>query len=490
MISRKILQSISLKVADHFGLSYRPDRLSDLKRGLLLTARDFSIGETTGEIERWIQGLSWTREELDILSSHLTVGETYFFREKPWLDVFKDQLIPEIIKKRKGGHPFIRIWSAGCCTGEEPYSLAILLREAIPDIGKWDITLLATDINRNFLAKAQKGTYHAWSFRETSQAMKNRYFSSRDSAWEIDREIKKMVTFAPLNLAADPYPQKVNNTLDMDIIFCRNVLMYFVPDQIRMVVNRFHQSLVENGWLITGAVEMNDDYFREFSSEKFGPCTAYHKTSGKLQRPSIADLTSKKKYPPALQQVVPEKEIKPIRQKIKLPAKPILPDNPGPSTEATIEDLFNKGQYKQCALLCESLVGGPPDLKILETLVRSKANLGLLDEALGLAGKLILHAQVNEECYYLYANILLEKLEITKAEQSVKKALFLNPHHLLSHFLMGNISMQLDKKQVALKHFRNVLELLGQYKEDEIIPGSDGLTAGRIRDIVTSLTTT
>ena len=186
MISQQHLHKIRLAVADIFGWNLKEDLLGDLERGLLETARELGIIETTSEIEKWLKNISWTKKELDILSTHLTVGETYFFREEAWLDVFKDQIIPEIIRNRTGKDQSIRIWSAGCCSGEEPYSLAILLNEIIPDLQSWNITILGTDINRIFLAKAERGNYTSWSFRETSQLRRNRFFSQTGDSWQID----------------------------------------------------------------------------------------------------------------------------------------------------------------------------------------------------------------------------------------------------------------------------------------------------------------
>lgn len=489
MIPYQLLQHISLTVAAKLGWDFRENRLADLKRGLLATARESGIGETTAEINDWLEKITWNQHELDTLASHLTVGETYFFREKPWLDVFRHKIIPEIISERKGKDQYIRIWSAGCCSGEEPYTLAILLHEAIPDIKHWHINILATDINHAFLAKARKGSYTEWSFRETPPAIRSRYFKLHGKHWEIDEEIKRMVMFAPLNLADDQYPSMLNNTEHMDIIFCRNVLMYFIPDQIRTVVSRFYHALADKGWFVTSAVESNNDFFTDFNPVKFDQCVVYRKTPGILSKSPNTQLPGS---PKSLKQPLPaslKKAVHHIRS-TQTPVKKAMT-----SVKAVIEesevlaaDLYSKECYEQCALMCESLLTkSPGNLNILSLLVRSKANLGLLGEARHWAERLTGHDKVKADHFYLLGTILMEENETALAEQALKRALFLDQHHLMSHFLMGNIATRLAKKQVARKHFQNAMELIGHFEEGEIVPGADGLTAGRIKKILGNL---
>ncbi len=489
MISRSLLQEISLTIADLLGWDITQNRISDLKRGLLATAKMLGVGETSVEIEKWLRSTSWTPKELEILSTSLTVGETYFFREPVCLDVFQKKIISEMVRNRmdKGGS--IRIWSAGCCSGEEPYSIAILLREIIPDIEKWDITLLGTDINHDFLKKAEKGSYTRWSFRETPQSVQNHYFKNHGNHWQIDPEIKKMVTFAPLNLAGNNYPSAATNTLEMDVIFCRNVLMYFTPEQIKSVVTRFYQSLNENGWLITSTVERNDNYFEAFTTVRFDHCFIYRKATRQSGTPFTTGNVASGTFP--VPTPVPlKKETKPAGVKIS-PVRPsfLSEKKEGFQEEENARLLFNDSQYQQCARLCESLLTvDPGNLKVFVLLVKSKANLGLLKDARVWSEKLIAHRDAEADHFYLYANILLEEKELAMAESILKRALYLNPHHLMSHFLLGNLAFRGDNMRVAKKHFQNVKELLTAFSENETVPGTDGMTAGRIKKIIGELT--
>ncbi len=197
-----------------------------------------------------------TKDLLEVLASHLTVGETYFFREKGIFEVLEWQILPQLLASRRSGNRQLRIWSAGCASGEEAYSIAMLLHKILPDIRDWQITVLATDVSQRALQKAELGVYNQWSFRGTSTWLVEKYFTRvKGDKWKILPWIKEMVTFSYLNLATDPFPSRINNTAAMDIIFCRNVLMYFTPVVIDRVVENFSGALVEGGWLMVSPAE-------------------------------------------------------------------------------------------------------------------------------------------------------------------------------------------------------------------------------------------
>ena len=213
---------------------------------------------------------SLTRRQIEILARHLTVGETYFFREQRGLDVLEGRIFPELMRMCKRGNRKLRIWSAGCCTGEEPYTIAMLLDRLFQNDGEWNVTILATDINPAFLDKAAEGLYSEWAFRATPDWVKERYFKQKKNGlFEILPHIRKRVTFSYLNLAEDVYPSVANNRSAMDIIFCQNVLMYFSPEGVRRIGHNFHRSLVSNGWLVVSPAEMSDHFFPQFKSTAF-----------------------------------------------------------------------------------------------------------------------------------------------------------------------------------------------------------------------------
>jgi len=145
------------------------------------------------------------------------------------MEALRHTVLPAIIQERRQKNfKQLRIWSAGCATGEETYTLAMLLAELLPDIQQWSISLLSTDINAAYLAFAQKGIYTKRSFRgETPSELAQTWFIQNEGRYQVKPEIRRLVTFAPLNLIEDEYPSFANHTTNMDLIVCRNITIYF-----------------------------------------------------------------------------------------------------------------------------------------------------------------------------------------------------------------------------------------------------------------------
>ncbi|MEI6433378.1 MAG: CheR family methyltransferase [Bacteroidota bacterium] len=486
MIPENLLHQTKNQIAHQLGWEFGHTRAKDFERGLCSMAHDLGIKETPESLTKWLQSIQWTNHELDIITKYLTVGETYFFREKAQLDIFKNRIIPELLAERAGKEQILRIWSAGCCSGEEPYTLAILLKEIVPDLHRWQIMILGTDINKSFLEKAKKGIYSAWSFRETSSAVQHQYFNKVGNHWEILQEIKEMVTFSPLNLAENTYPSPSGNTNNIDVLFCRNVLMYFTSGQIRTVSNRFYHSLNPRGWLIPSAVEINDDNFSDFAPVNHDLCTVYRKIP--KQARSISEgmpQSSIRQKAADSNPTKPKSLISSSRLPIPAARKYQKPETVTIPSPKTVAELFSEGQYDLCIEMCLTIMetaSGNTD--ILSLIVKSLANLGKLSEARLWGEKLLTVNGVDATHYYLIATILIEMNELIFAEDTLKRALYLNPHHILSQFLMGTVAMRLDKQQTGKKHFKNVMELLSPFRDSDIVPEADGLTAGRLREMV------
>jgi chemotaxis protein methyltransferase CheR len=193
----------------------------------------------------------------------LTIGETYFYRHRPYFDMLERTVLPEIIARRQDSRR-LRIWCAGCATGEEAYSLAIAVRGVLPDAQNWQVTLLATDLNRSFLARAEAGLYGEWSFRDTEPAFKTANFVAEGRRYRIRPELRQMVRFGQLNLADDKYPSAAGGTAGVDLILCRNVLLYFAPELSQRVVKRFHTALAPGGWLVVGPSDARPGLLADF----------------------------------------------------------------------------------------------------------------------------------------------------------------------------------------------------------------------------------
>jgi chemotaxis protein methyltransferase CheR len=190
--------------------------------------------------------------ELAQLIDDVTTNETYFFRERGQLRALMGEILPEVVRERRERSKSpISIWSAGCASGEEPYTIVILAREAGLEPGT-DFRVYASDISRRMLRKARQGTYRESSFRETDMAHRERYFEEKDGQWKISDEIKRHVDFIHINLMDR---SKIALLGSMDVILCRNVIIYFDMDSKKKIIQTFEEKLRPGGHLLLGHSE-------------------------------------------------------------------------------------------------------------------------------------------------------------------------------------------------------------------------------------------
>lgn len=211
-------------------------------------------------------------EELANMIDLLTIHETYFFREDQQLRAFSEELLPEI-RKRDASRKSLRIWSAGCSTGEEPYTLAMILSE-IPAFKDWKIEIFATDISQRVLQSARKGVYQPSAFRSTNPRYLERYFTREGTGYRVNDEVRKNVVFLQMNLLDTGRSSFIN---PMDIIFCRNVIIYFDMEAKRKVIGMFHQKLNDHGFLLLGHSESLINISTAFSLRHFTHDMLYQK---------------------------------------------------------------------------------------------------------------------------------------------------------------------------------------------------------------------
>ncbi len=495
-IADALLAGLSEFVAGKMGLYFTKERLHDLERGLGSAAKEFGF-ESKETCARWLMSSPLTREQVEILAGHLTVGETYFFRDKKSFETLEWEVLTRLIDSRRGSGRYLRIWSAGCATGEEPYSIAILLGKMIPDPENWNIFLLATDINPRFLGKAAKGVYSEWSFRDTPSWVRERYFrKTKGSRFDILRHIKEMVTFEYHNLAEDAYPSLVSNTNAMDVILCRNVLMYFSPGMQRKVIQNLYRCLVDSGWLIVSPSEISGSLFPEFAAVNFPGATFFRKEMKNCParetlvpvedqfRAAFDARVEPPEYAGALQ---PEIDFSGKAQEVTAETGEkreveLLTDR---YEEALV--FYERGCYDEAAAKIELLLSeNQSDSKSMALLAMTYANQGRLSGALEWSEKAVSLDKTNPDRHYLLATILQEQGKIGEAVTSLKRSLYLDQDFALAHFVLGNLMRRQGRGKEADKCFKNALSLLNRRGREEILAASEGLTAGRLIEIINS----
>ena len=457
---------LSDRIAEAMGLHFPRERWPDLQRNLAEAAEELGFADVAA-CAAWLLSAPQTKAQLQVLASHLTIGETYFFREKHTFEVFADQLLPALIQSRRGGEQRLRIWSAACSTGEEAYSLAILLRQVLPDFKDWAVTILGTDINPHAIRKAVAGSYGEWSFRNAPEGFKERYFNrSAEGRYVVVPEIKQMVTFEHLNLVEDGYPSLTTNTNAMDLIFCRNVLMYFTPEQTRNVIEKLHHAMLEGAWLAVSPCEVSQELFPQFAARNFPGVVLYQKSGAETPRDE-----------PSPQESPPVRPVRPVRTK------------PRPPTLAAAALFYQQGRYAEAVDLLRPMAAArtaaPP---VFSLLARALVNQGDFAEALAWCNRWIAADKLDSAGHYVRAVILLEQGEEEESRRSLQRAVYLHHDFVLAHFTLGTLARGGARNDEAARHFNNALNLLARLAPDDLLPESDGLSAGWLTETITALT--
>lgn len=463
-------------VLERTGLDYPLDKGAQLARGLAQVMQ-VSHSATLDQLYGALQSASSTSGLWDELVSALTVGETYFFRNTSHFDALAKSILPEILAARVNSSRRLRIWSAGCATGEEPYSIAMLLRELVPQPESWNLSILATDLNRESLAQAQRGVYGAWSFRGVDKALQDKYFHARtEKQYVLDETIKRMVTFDYLNLVGDAYPSLLNNTNAMDVILCRNVTIYFSEDVTRQVVKRFHQCLIDGGWFIPGPSEPNLLFYDAFEARSFPGAVMYRKSDAKQAAVPVPVPCPAVKVPvrtaPAPIQIAPQKTVV---------IKPAAPEDPYLAAIALNEQ--GRGQ-DALAMLYRKLDQDPKYSPAYALIGRIYANQGKLEDAQHWCERAIQIDRLRAEPYYILSLIYQEHGMTDSAIDALKHAIYLDRDFVIGHYNLAMLYMQQSKRELAAKSLQNVQRLIQPQAREQLIPEGDGLNVGRLSELV------
>ncbi|MBK6999224.1 MAG: hypothetical protein IPH35_04355 [Rhodoferax sp.] len=416
-----------------------------------LAAKLASASERSGSsrqtlIENLLSG-RLQEKEFDALADTLTIGETYFFREADAFEALAEVALPGLLAS---GQTPVRIWCAGCASGEEAYSIAMFLRTRFANVNPRQFSILATDINKTFLAKARQAKYTEWSFRTLTQSYKNRYFRPcDDGSFQVVDEIRNMVEFRSLNLAANSHPSPANGTSDLDIIFCRNVLMYFTPDVIASIANGFHQALRPPGWLVVSQTECSELFASGFETVPARGVFIYRKRQP-IKQPIPHAAASATTVPTSSRPAVSATSGQ------LAPRTKSLPPLPQPNAQTTdhfadARRLANQGRLTDALAACE---------------------IGLGTNSLSVSG------------YHLHAAILQELGELGKASEALRKALYVDQSCIIARYTLGTVEQRLGRLQDAQRNFDIAARMLNGLADTVLLPESGNMTAGHLKTVL------
>ena len=445
------LQRFQALLQEVSGLELPETRLPDLQRAVnrALVATGLADADALYRHLRDRAG----RPSLEVFVGDLTIGETHFFRNRPQFRALEHHILPELIERRRASRR-LRVWSAACSTGEEPYSLAILLERLLPDRARWDVRILATDINRTALERARRGQYGTWSFRDVPDDVASAFFVRHGTTLEVAGRIREAVSFAHLNLAADTWPSAATATLDLDLVLCRNVLIYFGDDLSHQVAARLHGALADSGWLLVAPAELSQAVFRHFTVVNLDGAVAYRKPAPPIPaRPSVSRSR-------------PEGE--PSRVAIGGGAVVHTP-RPGAEEAERLEALAEADPADGRAPLLAARI----HLDRLE-----------LDRAERWAEVACQRDPLSAPAHYLRGLALQEAGRLEDALAALRRSVFLDPGSVLGQLALAGLLARLGEPARARGALRAAADLVGDGDPSELVDGHEELPAGRVRDLI------
>jgi len=433
------------------------------------------------------------RDELQALISFLTIGETYFLRNVFQWNALQKYIIPQILKAKKGKQKTLSIWSAGCSTGEESYTIAIMLYESLPYIRNWDINIMATDVNQLSLNMAQKGLYSANSFRETPDYFRNKYFFPVNDKYKIDPKFKPFIKFKKFNfISTSGYSDYYNS---FDIIFCRNVLMYFSSDVSKKILQSLIQCLVQDGYLFLGHVEgpiAKNTHLKPISVFN----TVVYQNKQPHPPPIKNEETFHKKYEKY-------KNLKTISKTADTSIK-----NQNHTNDSSFQAKKNKSDHstdskkfyeKALHLYANGKIDAAKQLIESYSLGDHQDNLNILilsgliqinkkniEKATLIYHQALTDYDLTPETYMLGAMINEEKNNYDEAIKDCRNAIFLDHQFFYPHFRLGSIFNQLGDHEKMQKAFKNALNTLNSEKRERLILFCEGYSESSIRNYLLS----
>lgn len=384
----------------------------------------------------------------DALIADVTVGETHFFRHRAQLDAIRTEILPALSRERPAGH-VCRIWSAGCATGEEAYTLAILAEEA--GLGG-RTSILATDISKPALKRAELGEYSPWSFRGLDQAFIRRHFDTEGKLAKIRKSIRDRVTFRVLNLALDEYPSQKTETNNLDLVLCRNVLIYFDGEAVAATAARLYACLSPGGWLVLGPSDPPLWHHVPLTPILLPGAVIYRReTPGTVAAFARQVTTGPATYRPS-----------PVASKRPAPNRQIKKADPPPRQH-------HKPEAAKRPNACR---------EILNT-ARTKG----VAEAERIAAARLAQDPLAADVRYLRSVLLMSLNNDAEAIAELRRLVYLDRSHVAAHFTLGTLFHKNRDRGRARRFFTNAYRLALTLPPNEQIAMAEGLTAAELASL-------
>jgi chemotaxis protein methyltransferase CheR len=393
------------------------------------------------------------------LEAEITIGETFFFRYAEQFAALRETILPGIIA-RKAATRRLRIWSAGCATGAEPYSLAILVNEILGEnLGTWRVSIIGTDINDSFLKAARQARFGRWALRSMPEEERQRYFTDAGKEqWEVRREFRSLVRFERHNLLSLLDGTSPLELTDFDLILCRNVLIYFHPDTVTRIVGALRDRLDHDGWMLLGHAEPNPVFATMMQALSLPGTVAYRRGAGDAPLPVPAPLqpkTTLQEWKPLLPEPKPEA---PAHR----PALPRLPNAP------------QKAPAFPAPRPAGDLLGD----------IRMRADAGDFAAAADLCRKALGTEPLNATLHFYQGMVLRVLGHPDEAEKSFLKSLYLDKNFAMAHYHLGLLLLSEGKTAPGRRSLTHAAQSVAASADDCPLAEGDGVTAKDLRDLI------
>ena len=448
-------EALCRMITERTGIVLYDHQMQSLRETVAEACERFGYGSAE-DYQRALQEKTSLSPELEFLVGRITVAESYFFRDAAQMALLRERLLPELLaRKRLAGDYSLRVWSAGCSSGQEIYSVAILLHELLPDIGDWTLHLLATDINTDVLAAAISGRYRQWSFRATPEPIVNKYFARSGDEHELDERIRKRVRFAYLNLAEDAFPSLLTETYAMDLVLCRNVFIYLDPGAAQRIMHRFAECVIADGVLLLGASDHVDSPTAALECVQAGE-TSY------LRRLSSAPAVAPSVSP-------------------NLPARAVA----DPQGLERVVKLLRAERWRDALIASEQAINElGASAGLMQTKAKALANLGNLAAALQACEQSLALDPTDKHTYLIQGIVLMEHEKPREAEAALRKAVYLDYAFAEAHHQLGLLQLRLGRRDEGRRSLANALALAERGDPNREIHNAPEMNYARFAEIL------
>lgn len=375
--------------------------------------------------------------ELRRLLDHLSVQETQFFRNPPQFDALRKYVIPEIVRQKAGSSRSLRFWSAGCSTGQEPYSLAMSVLDVLPDPDSWEVQILGTDLSETALGVAKQGWYEERRLAGIDRSHRERYFREQDGGYRVVEPVRRLVHLVRHNMLTEPLPISILGTCD--VIFCRNVIIYFTHETAKYVIEHFFDILNPGGYLFLGHSETLWKMSAKYSLVEMGDAFIYKK--------SLPDSIEGRRF-------ISDRRLREVQlpPDVGIDRRVISNRRKAGQTGNLVRDSQSEDETDES----EAKATGDP----LMHQARVSLGLGEYEKAIELLDDASKHDGDTTEVYFLKGLACERQDDLESAAEAFRRTIYCDNTHSIAYFHLANVLERLGEFKSAVKEYRNAVKAL------------------------------